>query len=129
MSYAFVSVFAITVLLNVFYFDPTESLENIDVYSSCKDCINSVCHKTGHNCAPTRDGRFLCFQCGKKTLDQDKQFYSENACRSGCEDPSKCKCDGPCWVCVLKGDATSMTCDNLGYVLDNNCQEVPYHPQ
>jgi hypothetical protein len=129
MSYAFVSVFTITVLLNVFYFDPVETLEDIDVYPTCEECIKSPCHKMGNNCAPTTNKEFVCFHCARKTLDEDQQFYSEKSCKNACSDPSKCTCDGPCWVCVLKGNSPSMRCDNLGYVLNDNCQEVPYNPQ
>nr|BAJ88476.1 predicted protein [Hordeum vulgare subsp. vulgare] len=129
LSHTIFSVFAVAVLLNIFYFDPTQSLETVDVYWTCKDCIGSICHKTGHPCCPTTAGQFACMRCDKQTLDGDKQFYSENDCKSSCSDPSKCTCDGVCWVCVLKGNAPSMPCDNLGYVLDDNCKEVPYHPK
>uniref|UniRef100_A0A2S2PNS3 TNFR-Cys domain-containing protein n=1 Tax=Schizaphis graminum TaxID=13262 RepID=A0A2S2PNS3_SCHGA len=129
MSYAFVSVFALAILLNVFYFDSTQSLDTIDIYWTCKDCIGSQCHKEGHNCAPTANGKFVCFSCQSTTNDGDQQFYSESHCKSSCSDPSKCTCDGTCWVCVIKGHAGGMICDNLGYVLDDNCKESPYNPQ
>jgi len=130
ISHAVVSVFALAVLLNVFYFDPAQSYETSDIYESCEVCIKSPCHtQNGHACAQGAGNYTLCFKCDKQTLDHDQQYYSQSECKGACSDPSKCRCDDGCWVCVLKGNPNAMQCANLQKVYDDNCNLIPYTPQ
>jgi hypothetical protein len=128
LSHSVISVFTFTVLLNVFYFDITQSMDTIENYKTCQECIDSTCHsKDKHDCAKTLDGAVLCFKC-EPTPEGDQQFYSKTECEENCQDKSKCTCDYSCWVCVEHGNATEMCCDMPHNVYDDNCNEVPYKP-
>ncbi|XP_026814490.1 uncharacterized protein LOC113554725 [Rhopalosiphum maidis] len=107
LSHAFVSIFTLTVLLIVFYFDPTQSMETVLQYDTCELCIASPCHKEGHACACSSDA----------------------GCEAKCGDKSKCTCDFACWVCVEKGNAATMQCTHLSTMFDDSCNVVPYVPK
>ncbi|XP_060841393.1 uncharacterized protein LOC132922084 [Rhopalosiphum padi] len=126
MSHAVVSVFALAVLLNVFYFDPAQSYESADKYNTCELCIKSVCHRERHHdCVPGGGDYTLCYMCNKQTLDKDQQFYTQADCQKGCSNPALCKCDDACWVCVINGNAEAMRCGDVSQVYDDNCKLVP----
>lgn len=129
-SRSVVSMFTLTVLLIVFYFDPVQTLETVLQYDTCELCIASPCHKDdGHACACGNDGKILCFKCDKKTLDDDHQFYTQSDCEAKCSSKDLCVCDSGCWVCVEKGNRASMVCANLESMFDDNCAMVPYIPK
>ncbi|XP_026810577.1 uncharacterized protein LOC113552092 [Rhopalosiphum maidis] len=127
LSHTVVSVFAVAVLLNIFYFDPVQSFETSEVYNTCQLCINSPCHKQYNNyCGPGAGNYTLCYKCSIKTPDSDQQFNTQSDCMSSCSDPSKCRCDDACWVCVLKGNPNAMKCANVQKMYNDNCQLVPF---
>ncbi|XP_060841630.1 uncharacterized protein LOC132922238 [Rhopalosiphum padi] len=130
LSHSVVSVFTLTVLLNVFYIVPTQSLHSAMPFNTCQECIASQCHQASDlPCVPCDNGvSTLCIRCDTKTMDGDLQFYSQTKCEDKCQDKSKCTCDGSCYVCVEKGNAASMTCDGLNVQYDDSCKEIPYKP-
>ncbi|XP_026814395.1 uncharacterized protein LOC113554652 [Rhopalosiphum maidis] len=131
LSHSVISVFTLTVLLNVFYIVPTQSLHSSSAFKTCQECIASACHKDSDlPCVPCDDGvSTLCIRCDKKTMDGDQQFYSQQDCEKSCADKAKCTCDGSCYVCVEKGNAPSMTCDELSKAYDESCNLIPYTPK
>ncbi|XP_026808859.1 uncharacterized protein LOC113551047 [Rhopalosiphum maidis] len=128
-SRAVITMFTLTVLLIVFYFDPTQTVETVLQYDTCELCIESPCHKSGHACACGSGGNSLCFKCDKRTPDDDQQFYTQSGCEAKCADKSKCTCDYACWVCVEKGNPASMQCTHLSTMFDDSCNVVPYVPK
>jgi hypothetical protein len=131
LSHAVVSVFTITVLLNVFYFVPIQSYETFTVYDTCEDCIKSDCYaKQKHNCVTGTENKVYCIICDKTTSNGDKQFYSQSTCEKNCGETTQCACDGVCYVCALKVDPKTLECNANGMMMyDTTCNEVPYVPE
>ncbi|XP_060840718.1 uncharacterized protein LOC132921612 [Rhopalosiphum padi] len=131
LSQAVVSVFALTVLLNVFYFDPTQSAETLTNFTSCEECTKDVCHTENNNtCIILADTTtYSCLQCNATLENGDTQFYSQSDCEAACSQKEKCLCDGACYVCALTTDAATLAeCTPPTQMVNETCIPSPYVP-
>jgi hypothetical protein len=133
LSQAVVSVFALTVLLNVFYFDPTQSAETLTNFTSCEDCTKDKCHTDDNNTcivlADTTTTTYSCLQCNETLENGDTQYYSQTDCETGCSEKEKCKCDGACYVCAVTTDPSTLEeCTTPTSMVNETCIPTPYVP-
>uniref|UniRef100_A0A2S2NIJ0 Uncharacterized protein n=1 Tax=Schizaphis graminum TaxID=13262 RepID=A0A2S2NIJ0_SCHGA len=135
LSKTVISVLAFTVILNVFYFDPTYSAEsNLTHFSSCGDCMDSQCHTNMLlACIVLPDNStFTCLQCNSNVENGDSQFYCKSDCEAECSNKAACTCDGSCYVCALKTDPKTLKCAMTTYLVgnysfdDDDCTFLPY---
>jgi hypothetical protein len=128
LSHDVVSVFTLTVLLNVFNFDVAESGDTLQVFDTCQECIDSLSHKEYQApCTQIDNGRVFSFWC-EDTLDGDKQFTTKIDCENNCQDKTMCTCDQACWRCVVNGYTSLMQCTIPEQVFDDSCNFIPYTP-
>ncbi|XP_026812483.1 uncharacterized protein LOC113553374 [Rhopalosiphum maidis] len=130
LSQAVISVFAFTVLLNVFYFDPTQSAETLTNFTSCNECTNNTCYTQNNNsCIILADNStYSCLMCNSTLVNGDTQFYSLHDCYGACMNKSKCTCDGACYVCAIHSDPTQMVCSMPTQMVNTTCIPAPYVP-
>jgi len=128
ISHAVVSVFAVTVLLNVFYIDPTQSKET---FNTCEECIKSTCHKEEKQTCVlgSSNDTYFCLTCNKNSPEGDFQFYSKADCIAWCDDKTQCLCSDVCYVCAQAVDPEFVSCEMPSTMVDDDCNEVPYVPQ
>jgi len=132
LSKTVISVLAFTVMLNVFYFDPTYSAETLTNFTSCNDCTAAPCHTTDNNtCIVQPDNStYSCLTCNSTVDNGDTQFYSQTDCQASCWNQTACTCDGACYVCAAKSDPSTLApCSPPTMMADSTCAQVPYVPQ
>jgi hypothetical protein len=126
-SHAVVSVFAFTVLLNVFYFDPTQSRETLIQFDKCYDCIISDCHQTGkHRCFLGLNNYTYCYYCENDSKLGDQQFYTKSDCEAKCENKKK-------WRFVLRvrdeKPPEFVECGEVDHMFYDSCKKVLFKLQ
>ena len=135
LSQAVISVLAFTVILNVFYFDPTYSAEsNLPQFGDCGQCMGDQCHASMFlECVALADSSmFTCLQCNTTVENGDSQFYCKSDCQANCSNKAACTCDGACYVCALVSDPKTMKCAMPTYLAvsytegHSNCSLSPY---
>lgn len=131
LSQAIIPVFVFAVLVNFYHFNPILSVHVSENFTNCQECIASACHNVSNrSCTVSPDNITVqCFTCPEHK--GNKQFDFEADCKKACKDPTKCKCDGKCFMCVenTEVDPNKFVCEIPTLKWDDNCTTtVPYQP-